>query len=66
MTEDIGVEQFDQQSIEFGVDKSRLRQQALRRRFVIGDGVRREVRIDLDAPAILVTAARMDREALEV
>jgi hypothetical protein len=48
------------------VDEPRLREQLLRRRFVVGDRVRREVLVDLDPPAFFVPTARMDREAFEV
>jgi hypothetical protein len=66
MSVDVGVEQLDEQAIEIRVDEARLRQQLLRRRLVVGHGVRREVLVDLDAPAVFVTAARMDRQALEI
>jgi hypothetical protein len=55
-----------EQPMQFGVDEARLRQQPLRRGFVVRLRGRREVRIDLDAPAIAVAAARMDRQAFEV
>ena len=62
---DIRIEQLHEQLIQFGVDEARLREQLLRCRLVVRLGGRREVRIDLDAPAVAMAAARMDRQALE-
>ena len=48
------------------MDEARLREELLRRGLIIGLRGQREVRIDKDAFAIAMTAARMDRQALEV
>jgi hypothetical protein len=48
------------------MDEAGLWEKLLRRSLVIRLGVGREVRIDEDPLAIAVTAARMDRQALEV
>ena len=48
------------------MDKARLRQKPLRRRLVVGIGVRREVLLDLDPLAAFHATAGMDREALQV
>src|SRR5207248_8437339 len=47
------------------MDEPRLGEQFLRGRLVVRLGGRREVRIDEDALAVAMAAARMDREAFE-
>src|SRR5260221_3573362 len=63
---DFGVEQLDEQHVQIRVDEPRLRQELLRRRLVVGHGVRWEVLVDLDASAFFVPTARVDRKALEM
>lgn len=66
MGEDIRVEQLDEERVQIGVDKARLRQQPLRCRLVVGIGVRREVFLDLDPLTHFHATPRMDRQALQV
>jgi hypothetical protein len=65
VAEQIGVEQLYEQAVQFRVDEARLREQLLRRRLVVRLRCRREVGVDLDAPAIAIAAAGMNGEALE-
>lgn len=65
MPEDIRIEQLHEQLIEVGVDKPGLGEQLLRSGLVVRLGGGREVRIDEDALAVAVAAARMDRQSFE-
>lgn len=63
---DVGIEQLDEQPIQFRMDEPGLRQQSLGRRLVIRLRLRRELRIDLDAAVIAVTTAWMDGQTFEI
>lgn len=52
--------------MQIRVDEAGLREELLRGGLVVGLRGRREVRIDLDPPAILVPATRMHGQPLEL
>src|ERR1700730_17115731 len=63
---DIGIEQLHEQLMEIGVDEACLRQELLRRCLVVGLRSRWEVRLILNASAIAMAAAGMDRPPLKL